>query len=206
MEQSDNQSTIICPSCKSENPDISVCLTCGAKIKREQLSVKDLIARPTWLTVIAGFCMLSFMDRVFSILRQKNELVVVVLIISAIVDISIAYGLWQLKKWAWLVVVISCCVTIILLWAAPIMLWLNPSRDSFVLHIGFKSVEVFGDKRSVSMAMMLFLKRAIVGSLLYGWVLKYFYSNRIREIFSDKPVIWRVASNDPVNWPVTRHN
>lgn len=40
MEQSNN---IICPYCKSENPDISICVTCGRKIKGEQLESNNLI-------------------------------------------------------------------------------------------------------------------------------------------------------------------
>ena len=33
MKHSNNTNTVNCPYCKSENPDVSFCLTCGAKIK-----------------------------------------------------------------------------------------------------------------------------------------------------------------------------
>jgi hypothetical protein len=37
MKENNSTKTIICPHCKSENPDISICVTCGGKIIREQL-------------------------------------------------------------------------------------------------------------------------------------------------------------------------
>ena len=72
MDLSNRQSTVICPSCKSENPDISVCLTCGSKIKRKHLNTKDLIPRPGWLTFIAGVYALMFIRTAYLILFQKT--------------------------------------------------------------------------------------------------------------------------------------
>jgi hypothetical protein len=196
MEQSNNKSTTICPFCKSENPDISVCLTCGAKIKREQLNAKDLIPRPVWLSVLAGFYALGFMKKAFYILYQNNGVAIIVLIILAIVDFSIAYGLWQLKKWAWIVVVISCCVGIIFVWINPILLWLNPSEGLKLVYKSFFHVissAPFLRERAMSMAIKGALIRAIVGTIINGLILKYFYSNLIRGIFSDNPIKWRAA-------------
>lgn len=41
MEQNNNINTVICPHCKTENPDISICVTCGKKIKGEQVESKN---------------------------------------------------------------------------------------------------------------------------------------------------------------------
>lgn len=207
MDQSYNQPNIICPSCKSENPDISVCLTCGSKIQRPKLNTKDLISRPGWLTYIAGVYALMFIRTAYVISFQKNELAIVVQIIFAIIYISIAYGLWKLKKWAWIVVVISCCLTIMFLWTNPIVLWLNPSVGFNLAHKSFYNA-ISGapllQERFTSMAIKTSLGRAIIGSIIPVLILTYFFSNNIRNIFSNNPVIWKDSTDDPFKWRITR--
>ena len=196
MEQGNTQDIIICPFCKSENPRTSICLTCGAGLKKEKLNAKDLIPRPVWLTVLAGLFALSSIKNIFLILFQNNATAFVILIIIAVIDISIAYGLWQLKKWAWTVVVISCYAGLMLAWLIPILLWLNPSEGLRLFYQSLFHVTVRNQNLNgffMAMAIKGSLIRAILRSIISVLILIYFYSSRIREIFSDNPVIWKGA-------------
>jgi hypothetical protein len=197
MEQGNTKAIVICPICKSENPEISICLTCGAQLKREKSNAKDLIPRPVWLTVLAGLYALLFIKNMFLILFQKNAAAIAALIIIAIIEISMAYGLWQLKKWAWTVVVISCFAGIILVWLIPILLWLNPSEGLRLFYKSFFPVAVRNQNLNdffMAAAIKGSLIRAILRSIINVLILAYFYSPRIREIFSDNPVFWKAAS------------
>lgn len=54
MQQKNNINTIICPFCKSENPDVSICITCGRKIKGEKLESKDFVFRRVFEKIVEG--------------------------------------------------------------------------------------------------------------------------------------------------------
>lgn len=196
MEQGNTKAIVICPLCKSENPAISICLTCGAKLKREKLNAKDLIPRPVWLTVLACLYALLFIKNMFLILFQNNAAAIVALIIISIFEISMAYGLWQLKKWARTVVVIGCFIGLIFAWLIPILLWLNPSEGLRLFCKAFFHVTVRHQNLNdfiMAIAIKASLIRAILTSIINVLILIYFYRPRIREIFSDNPVFWKAA-------------
>jgi len=196
MEQGNTKTVIICPFCKSENPEISICLSCGAKLKREKLNAKDFIPRPVWLTVLACLYALLCIKNMFLILFQNNATAIIALIVFAIFEILMAYGLWQLKKWAWTVVVIGCFAGLIFAWLMPILLWLNPSEGLRLFHKAFFHVTLRHQNLNdlfVAAAIKGSLIRAILTSILNVLILRYFYSPRIRELFSDNPVFWKAA-------------
>jgi hypothetical protein len=193
MDQGNTKAIVICPICKSENPEITICLTCGAKLKKEKSNTKDLIPRPVWLTVLACLYAILSIKNIFLILSQNNAAAIATLIIITIIQISMAYGLWQLKKWAWTVVVISCFAGLIFAWLIPILLWSNPSEGVMLFCKSLFRMAVRHQNLTYSFMQVASLEVAILTSITDVLILIYFYSPRIRELFSDNPVFWKAA-------------
>jgi hypothetical protein len=194
MQQENNINTIICPFCKSENPDISTCLTCGGKIKREKLNPKDFISRPVFVTILAILSFWGFVKNGFAIYDAKHASTIPILVVFAIVDIFMAYGLWQLKSWARLVTIFNCWLSIVVICLIPILLSLSHEeiRHFFEMLSVDISKNPFFSRNSI-MREIVFrgaLYRAIIWSIIYMLILRYFYSKHIRKIFSDNPKIW----------------
>lgn len=195
MENNNNIKTVICPFCKSENPDVSICLTCGGKIKREGLNPKDFISRPVFVTILAVLSFWGFLRNVFVIYDTKYASTIPILVLFAIVDIFMAHGLWQLKGWARSITIFKCWLSIVVLWLIPIFLW-SLSHAETKYFFEKLSVDIsrnpFLSKNSI-MGEILFkgsLYRAIIWSSIYILILRYFYSIHIRKIFSNNPKIW----------------
>ena len=54
MPNGDNISTVRCPYCKSETPDISVCLTCGKEIKGEKRYTENRFFQPVFEKILGA--------------------------------------------------------------------------------------------------------------------------------------------------------
>jgi hypothetical protein len=196
MEHGSTKAVVNCPICGSENPEISICLACGAKLRRERSNVKDLITRPLLLSVLAGLYAILSIKNMFLILFQKNATAVAALIIIVIIEITMAYGLWRLKRWAWIVVVIGCFAGLVFAWLIPILLWLNPSEGlrlfyESLLHVTARHQNL--NHFFMATATKASLIRAILMSVIDVLILIYFYRPRIREIFSDSPEFWKLT-------------
>lgn len=194
MQQENNVNTIICPFCKSENPDVSICLTCGGKIKREGFNPKDFISRPVFVTILAILSFWGFLKNIFVIYDAKHASTIPFLVVFAIIDIFMAHGLWQLKRWARSITIYKCWLNIAVLWLMPIFLSLSHEeiRHFFEMLSVDISKNPFFSRNSIMREIIVrgALYRAIIWSVIYMLILRYFYSKHIRKIFSDNAKIW----------------
>jgi hypothetical protein len=194
MEYNNNIEIVKCPFCKSENPDVSICLTCGGKIKREELNPKDFISRPIFVTILAALSFWGFLRNVFVIYDAKYASTIPILVLFAIIDVFMAYGLWQLKRWARSITIFKCLLNIVVLWLIP--MFLSLSHEEIRHFFEMLSVDIsknpFFSRNSIMREIIIrgALYRAVIWSIIYMLILKYFYSKHIRKIFSDNTKIW----------------
>lgn len=200
MEKANKINTIICPFCKTENPDISVCLNCGQKIKTEMPNPKEFATRPLFVTILALLSVCGFIRNAFAIYDAKSLSTVPVLIILAGLNGLMAYGLWQLKKWARNVVIINSVLDIVMLWTIPFVIWFVP-YEGMKHFFEFLSADI--SKSPFRLMQISFIReamyratvyRAIICSVINVLILSYFYSERIKEMFSDNPRFYIGAS------------
>ena len=161
---------------------------------------KEFVTRPLFVTILALFSVCGFMRNAYAIFYTKNTETIPVLIILAGLNGLMAYGLWGLKKWARNVTIISYVLNTVLLWVIPFVIWFVPYEG--MKHF-FELLSVDISKSPFQLMQFSLVReamykatlyRAIICSVINIAILRYFYSERIKEMFSDNPRFYIGAS------------
>lgn len=153
----------------------------------DTFSYKEFSDRPVLVTILALFAFLGFISDTYRFFVSETIGAKVYLLIFAVLNFFLAYGLWSLKKWARNYLVFVYSLNIFVAWTIIVSLYLFEDSSwklsiwEIAHSVAYGNVKVTDALEAVRLKA-LFTASCIV-TVVYGLLLAYFFRPDIRRLF-----------------------
>ncbi len=152
----------------------------------DNFDYKNFSDRPRLIALIALFALWGFISNLLHMVDAQNTGPKIFFLVFAVLNIFLAYGLWNLKKWARSYLVFVYSLNIVLLWLIILALYLF--EDSWKLSTSELAQSVLLKKMSANDFFKAAIYKglfigALVKSFIYGLLIAYFFRPNILRLF-----------------------